>query len=306
MTFNQAFFDRNNIPRGFLTMYGNFDQNQLNDFKRMWNASLSGPAQKWRLPIFVSQNKESGHSYTRVDEQVNEMMFAKWMTFLISIVCAVYGLSPEEINSDSFTSRNSSPLSGHDTSEKLAHAKDKGLEPLASWIEALYNEYIIPTYNPDYIMRYVGLHPQEQKEIFEMKKLAWTVNEMRHALGNDEMEDPDMGEAPLNPALMALYQGKIQQAQMEAQGQGPQAQQYGLPQNVLNNLDDKSDQPQPGQPGGQQGEPQGRMNTGLTAEPADQAGAENIREAEQQTRKAQRKFIVEVDRRDKYADWRME
>lgn len=290
LTYNQAFFDRNNIPRGILTVFGNFDQPQLNDFKRMWNVSLSGPAQRWRLPVFVSPNKEASSTFTKIDADVNEMMFAKWMTFLISIVCAIYGLSPEEINADSFTSRSGSALSGQDTTEKLAEAKDKGLEPLASHIEGIYNEFIIPVYNDKFIMRYMGLHPEDRANIFEMKKLVLTVNEGRHMLGADEMEDPDLGEAPLNPQLMQVYQGKLQQEQQEAMGMGQQAQDMGLPQDVLNNLGDEEEGG-----GEQQGGDQmaGRQNTGMPQQGAQGApGAQALAAA----RKAQEKFLVVLDK----------
>jgi len=297
LTYNQAFFDRNNIPRGILTVFGNFDQSQLNDFKRMWNASLSGPAQRWRLPVFVSPNKEASSTFTKIDGEVNEMMFAKWMTFLTSIICAIWGMSPEEINSDAFTSRSSTPLGGEDTSEKLAHARDKGLEPLASWIEGIYNEFIIPVYNPCYVMRYMGLHPEEQKNIFEMKKLAWTVNEMRHALGDDEMEDEDLGNAPLNPVLMQVYQGKLMQEQQEAMGMGGQAQQMGLPQDVLNNLgDDEEGGDQESQGGGAMA---GRQNNGMAA---GEQGQQNIAQAA--TKSAKEKFLVVVNKgKDRYDNW---
>jgi hypothetical protein len=293
MTYNMSYFDRNNIPRGIMTIFGNFDEEQINHFKRMWNASLSGPAQRWRLPVFISKGREAASEFTKIDEGVNEMQFAKWMTFLVSIICATYTIAPEEINFDSFTSRSSTPLGGQDQAEKLAQSRDKGLEPLVSWIEQIYNEFLIPLYNPDYVMRYVGLHREDQKNIFELKKLAWTVNEARHALGDEEMKDPDIGEAPLNQSLIAIYQGKMQQQQQEAMGMGPQAQEHGLPQDVLDGLGNEEDE----DGGGDQ--MAGRQDVGEGGQ-----GDEKLRQAEIQ--KAQRRFVVYADvkqPRDKYDGW---
>jgi len=114
VTYNAAGLDRNAIPRGILTLFGNYNQSQLNNFRREWRAMLTGAANRWTIPIMASRNKEAGHVYTPVDTNFQEMFFARWMTFLVSIVSACYGIDPTEIHFDSFTTRAAS-LSGKDT-----------------------------------------------------------------------------------------------------------------------------------------------------------------------------------------------
>ncbi len=62
-------------------------------------------------------------SFERFVVEYNEMYFSKWMTFLTSIICPIFAMSPSEINFDSLTYGSSSALSGSDTSEKLVASK---------------------------------------------------------------------------------------------------------------------------------------------------------------------------------------
>ena len=139
-TFNASQQDRNSLPRGFMTLYGRFDKRALNSFRTMWNDLVRGAAKRWALPVLVSESKqEGGASYTPVDTAVSEMYLAKWMTFIISILTALRGIDPTEINMDSFTAKSSS-LNGKDTAEKLQSSHDRGFIPLMIWLLNYINE----------------------------------------------------------------------------------------------------------------------------------------------------------------------
>ncbi len=234
LNYNMAYFDRNTLPRGMLTMFGNFDKEQFASFKRSWNAMLSGAAKRWYIPVMAAKDKqEAGAQWTPFDQGISEMHFAKWITLLVSIICAIWGVTPEYVNLDSFTSRTSSPLNGSDTAEKLASSKNKSLESNMSWIESIYNEFVIPLINDKYEMHYVGLHQEDAEHIWEGKKLVETVDEMRKTLNLPEHEDPDIGKAPLNPTLLQLHQQKLQAEQYAQAGEEGQ---YGFPQDVIDRL----------------------------------------------------------------------
>ena len=72
-------------------------------------------------------------------------------TFLTSIICAIYGMSPAEINFDSFSGGNTSPLGGSDTAEKLAQSKDSGLRPLLAYYENIFTDYILAELGDSYV-----------------------------------------------------------------------------------------------------------------------------------------------------------
>lgn len=216
-TYNTKFFDSNQIPKGILHLAGNYDEKDLSAFRRYWNAMVKGINNAWTLPVMVSKDQESKASFENFGVEVNEIMFAKWMTFLTSIICAVYGIAPDEINFESFTAGTSS-LSGSDTEEKLANSKDKGLRPLLSYFENLFTDFIVSEFSDQYVFRWTGLDDEDEKQVFERKKLTMTWNEMRAE--DDLPKIPGkLGEAPLNPALMGAWQAENQQPEED----------YGIP-----------------------------------------------------------------------------
>lgn len=210
-TYNTKYFDSNAIPKGVLNLYGSYSDEDIAAFKRYWNGMVKGVNNSWALPVMVSKDAESAAKFENFGVDASEIMFAKWMTFLGSIICAIYGIAPDEINFESFTSGASS-LSGSDTEEKLAFSKDKGLRPLLSYLESTLSEYVIGEFSDKYEFQWTGLDEEDEKQVFERKKLTMTVNEMRAEDGRDKV-DGAWGDAPLNPSLVGAWQAENQQGQ---------------------------------------------------------------------------------------------
>jgi len=215
-TYNTKYFDSNAIPKGVLNLYGNYSDEDISAFKRYWNGMVKGINNAWTLPVMVSKDQESAAKFENFGVEASEIMFAKWMTFLSSIICAIYGIAPDEINFESFSSGTSS-LSGSDTEEKLSFSKDKGLVPLLSYLEGVMSEFVIGEFSDKYAFEWTGLDEEDADKIFERQKLTLSVNEMR-ALDGREEAPGDWGEAPLNPSLVGVWQ-QSQQAAQEDYGQ---------------------------------------------------------------------------------------
>lgn len=272
MTYNIKGFDSNSIPKGMLHLTGNYDDASIAAFKRYWNAMVRGVNNAWALPVMVSKDQESKAGFEKFGVEFNEMYFSKWMTFLTSIICAIYGMSPAEINFDSFSGGNTSPLSGGDTAEKLAASKDSGLRPLLAYFQNLFTDYIIGDFSDKYVFRWTGLDPEDADRKFERAKLTLTVNEMRAEDGRDAMEGP-IGEAPLNPSLVGVWS----QMQQAAQGGEPsQEGEEGEEEDYGQVPDDKEGQDDAG---GSDGNDAGDDAQGSEAEPATTGAAG--REAEE-------------------------
>lgn len=205
MTYNTKGFDSNAIPKGMLQLVGNYDDKDIAAFKRYWNAMVRGNNNQWSLPVMVSKDQESKATFEKFGIEFNEMYFAKWMTFLTSLICAIYGISPAEINFDSFSGGSTSPLAGSDTAEKLTASKDSGLRPLLQYFQGLFTDFIIGDFSDSLVFRWTGLDPEDIDKKHERKKLTMTVNEMRAIDGQPEHPDPKLGAAPINPALMQVY-----------------------------------------------------------------------------------------------------
>jgi hypothetical protein len=216
MTYNMKYFDSNAIPKGMLNLYGDYAQEDLNSFKRYWNAMVKGINNAWSLPVMVSKTQESKAEFVKFGVDVDDVMFAKWMTFLTAIICAIYGIAPDEINFESFTAGNTSGLSGSDTEEKLINSKDKGLRPLLAHFEDLFSDYIVQEFGDKYEFRWTGLDEKTSEQQWTEEQSLSTLNEARKARGMDEIKEP-WGDAPLNQTLMGAYM-QSQQAASEDYG----------------------------------------------------------------------------------------
>lgn len=220
-TYNTKYFDSNAIPKGILNLYGNFDERDVTAFKRYWNAMVRGVNNAWALPVMVSKDTESSAKYEHIGNEVNEVMFSKWMVFLTSIICAIYSISPEEINFESFTAGASS-LRGSDTEEKLVNSKDKGLVPLLKHFESIFTDYVVAEYGEKYVFQFTGLDDGDADREWEGKKLVMSVNELRAEMGMDKAAE-SWGEAPLNPSLVGAWTAEQQAKQQQ------DAQDFGMP-----------------------------------------------------------------------------
>lgn len=224
LTLNLRGFTHNSIPRGILALFGDFQQEDIANLKSEWDAQVAGLSNRWRIPLLIGESAQpSGANWIPIDSGFNEMYFSRWMTFLVAIKCALYGMDPEEVNFEAFTSRNAS-LSGSDTEERLASSKDKGLWPLLQFLGKTLNE-ILYTVDPEVELYWTGLE-QDQQLAKQDESTMLTWGEYRQRRGESVPEDRIMADAPMNPALMGLYQGQLQiKQQAEMQQQQAQMQQ---------------------------------------------------------------------------------
>lgn len=204
MDHNQAGFDRNSIPKGLLQIVGEYGPADIAAFKRQWNAMVRGINNAWALPVLFSGSSDGKATFEKFGIEHDEMLFARWMTFLTSLICAVYGMSPDEINFESFSAGRSS-LSGSDTEEKLSSSKDKGLRPLLSHYEQLFSDYICSAFDERYVFRWIGLDEEDAEKAWEARKLVLTVDELRKEEGYSPHPDPLLGAAPVNPQLVGPW-----------------------------------------------------------------------------------------------------
>jgi hypothetical protein len=209
MTYNIDGFDKNSIPKGMMHLSGNYDAKDINSFRRFWNSMVRGVSNAWTLPVLVSKDQESKAQFEKFGVEFDEMHFSKWMTFLTSIICALFGMSPAEINFDSFSGGNTSPLAGSDTEEKLAASKDSGLRPLLSYYENTLSDFILAEFSENYVFRWTGLDPEDAQMKQDLRKTVLTIDEIRAEQGYEKHPMKSLGDAPANPQLMQVYMQEI-------------------------------------------------------------------------------------------------
>lgn len=267
-------FNKNSIPRGFMTLIGNYGEQDLAAFKRFWNAQVRGVNNHWNVPVMVAKDGESKAEFHEIGGQFDEVMYSKWMELLGAIACAVYSIAPEEINWSSFTAARSS-LSGSDTTEKMAQSIDKGLRPLLTYYQNIFTDYVVADFSDKYCFRWTGLDEEDEEKRHELRKLVLTVDELRAQEGYDAHPDPTLGNAPVNPDLTGIYMQGLQAAQQPEEdfGQPPEG---GDEQQDEGEAEDQQDDQAGGEDGGEpvgpdEGDP-GDAPVGEAAAPADDEG----------------------------------
>lgn len=201
-SYNQDFFDKNSIPKGILQVFGDYAQEEGDAFRRQWQQMVSGNAAHWSLPLLMGQSRDTGAIYTPFNTAASEMAFAKWITFLTSVVCAVFNIDPGEIGFESFAASGKSTLSGNDTEQKLSASRDKGFVPLASHFEGVLTDFVVADFDPDLVFRYAGMEEEDKDRKWEAAKIVSTIDELRAGEGMQPHKDKRIGALPAFPQLI--------------------------------------------------------------------------------------------------------
>lgn len=214
INFNHAGMDKNSLPRGFVTVFGAYNDRAARDFERRMKTMLRGASNRWEVPIMYVDPEENGGkavpaAWTPMDK-FDEMLFARWIVLQASLAGALYGMDPTEFHFDTFAVRGSSPLNSNDIADKIAHSKSKGLEPVLRFVQNHFNTWVVPLIDDFYEKEFIGLQPEDADKKHERQKLSMTVNEIRQVDGHDPLPGP-MGDAPVNPSLIGVYLSTLQQ-----------------------------------------------------------------------------------------------
>lgn len=200
-TYTLKSYEENHIPKGFLTMYGAFSDEDVEAFKSEWRAYVAGISNAWKLPILISQDKESGATFTKTGVEAEDMTHIKWVTFLVSLHCALWAIAPEEIGFESFSSKSSS-LSDGSQESKLTNSKDTGLAALRDHHAAPLNE-LIQSFEPDAELVFTG--DVDPKQADDWDKITLTFGEAREQQGKPRTGVKALDEAPINPTMQGIY-----------------------------------------------------------------------------------------------------
>jgi len=178
MTFTKQGLNENAVPRGILMAYGNYDINTQNAFKAAWAAKVRGVQNQFSTPVLFSRGQQGGVQYLNTGAPFEEMAFAKWISLNMTLMCAIFGVAAEEVGFQGFSDEKSS-LSGDDTGEKLAAAKDKGLHPLLKDESSFISEEIVARFGLGLKLEFTGLDVENTKERWAEKIKHMTINEVR-------------------------------------------------------------------------------------------------------------------------------
>lgn len=226
--YNSGFFTENKIPRGFLLLNGDADQEQVEEMEDYLANMMSGsPSSQWIVPIIPSGKNEGGEGSRRIEwvslqGSNREMEFQAWYDLQLSGIVGLFGLSMEDLG---LHSQKSAPLIGSDVSPKIETSKSLVLGDMLSFLQKHFNT-ILKHKNPEYEFEFVGYERDDPKVILDMDKEEVssykTLNEKREekglkAIDFNEVRNP--ADLPMNPQVIQSWQG-VQQGGEEIGTEG--------------------------------------------------------------------------------------
>ncbi|MCW6702144.1 phage portal protein [Anaerococcus sp. NML200537] len=215
--YNMRFFQQGGMTKGILNIKNEKggpaqgDRQTLESFKRQWRTQVTGQKGAWKIPVFTLPGELE---FINIAQSGGEMVFEKWINYLINIICAIYKIDPAEINfpnNGGVGGKGSSLFSGD--KDKVDQSKAKGLLPLLQYIENIINRYIISRFNVDdeYVFVFDGLDNESESEQVDLAKRKtesyMTINEVRTDKGLPEIDGGDIIANPYYLQAMQLSPG---------------------------------------------------------------------------------------------------
>lgn len=209
--YNMRFFRQGGMAKGILNIKENpngvSNQQGLESFKRQWRTQVSGQKGAWKIPVF---QLPGDLEFINIAQSGGEMVFEKWINYLINVSCAVYKIDPAEINfpNNGGVGGNGGGVFESSNSEKYKQSKSKGLIPLLQFVQNVINKHIISEFGDEYIFVFEGVNEKSEEEIINIDKeraaTFMTVNEIREERGMHPLEG---GDIILNPYFLQASQG---------------------------------------------------------------------------------------------------
>lgn len=211
--YNMRFFQQGGMTKGILNIKGEKggpapgDRQTLESFKRQWRTQVTGQKGAWKIPVFTLPGELE---FINIAQSGGEMVFEKWINYLINIISAAYKIDPAEINfpnNGGVGGKGSSLFSGD--KDKIEQSKSKGLLPLLQFVENTINKYIVNKFNVDdeYVFVFDGLDNESESEQVELAKKKsesyMTINEVRAEKG---LSPIDGGDIIANPYFLQAMQ----------------------------------------------------------------------------------------------------
>jgi hypothetical protein len=148
------------------------------------------------------------------------------MDWLTKLICSVFEIDPTEINFIFGNTGQKSALSSTRPNEdEVTESKDKGLMPLAEFIEDSINMHVVWDLNPDFEFCFAGINAKEE----EKQRDAWIKEAKSHKTVNEIRAEQDMDPLPKGDIILDSVW-----AQMS--GAGGQGEGGGEPGGPLDNL----------------------------------------------------------------------
>jgi len=210
---------RDKVPKGFISVLGDVEQEQLDAIQHYWYAAMSGAGGQWNIPILPSGKEGVGLEWKSIQPSNKDMEYHKLMMFTNSICAAVFGMDLAELG---IKSDDSQSIIGESGKPRIEASKDRGLGSLLSFLEQHFNK-VLRKVTADYKLRFIGFEPDDEQKRVEINKTKLgtdtTINELREEQGKKPIKE-DYANVVLNEQAIQIYQSDKQAEQAEQMGMG--------------------------------------------------------------------------------------
>lgn len=265
--FNARNFRQGSMANGIINFKGeNFDPQQLESFRRIWQAQVVGVENSHRIPVI---QVPEGVEFVNMSMKNREMEYQQWLNYLMKILSGVFQIDPSEVNFDLVSGGGggkSGPLFESKHEWKIKHSRDKGLRPLLKWIAKQISRYVIDPLDPSMYLDFVGLDQLSEQErigLLTQKVTNYmTINEGRQSEGLPPVKGGDIINNPTYlQALQAEQAKEVQEDPFSpwgTEGEFPQPG-YGEADPIPLYMQEEFEEPASGgaPEGGEQGPPPG-------------------------------------------------
>lgn len=209
--FNANFFTHGYASKGILHLKGTVTQQQLANFRRSFYNSITGVQNAWRTPIVAGLDDVQ---WVPISASAREMEYINFNNHLMRILCTQFQIDPLELGLDFLISSNGkSQMQAASSEYKINYSRERGLLPLLTFVEDMFNCDIIPALDQKLSEKYkfvfTGYTDETpQTEIAQLQAEVSVYKSMNDVLRQTQ-KDPiphKIADLPLSAAFWTLVE----------------------------------------------------------------------------------------------------
>lgn len=209
---NAKYFTQGFTGAGFIniaTKDGDpYDPSAVEMFKQDVRAQLAGDEGHHRVGVISG----SVAQWVKVGSDAKDMEWAEWSRAQVRTLCAVMGMSPEEINEVYGNAGQSASIGGQtDPVERIRESKARGLHTKVWDFWDWMNRWLVWQLNEDFVAEPTGAGERSEKEQLDLDKMRaefTTGNERRAALDLEPLEEAQFILSPVGLQAVQLADAK--------------------------------------------------------------------------------------------------
>ena len=187
--YNSGQLTQGGTAKGVMVVKGDASKVEMDAFRRDFREAIRNAATYWRPPV-LQVGKDGEVDWVTLDRSNRDIEYSALLEFLVKEATAVYQMDPTEINWSTSGGSNTRTVFEARGDFKQKFSERRGLHPLLTFIESQLNCHVVQKFEPEYVIEFVGIERERDKDVEIKEKEAQTyrtVNEIREELGLDNL-----------------------------------------------------------------------------------------------------------------------